>query len=317
MTIYETVSTLKDKSIEGLLNHFNWEVEKLPLVIAENQQATSAVATARRMDDGRIVVFSDKVDENYEVIQNMDLILHVVKPFIDSGCEIESAGTYDDGKRVWVKGKFNDPDFKLDLGGFGVTPHWIISNDHCARRAASVGIIAKRKICSNGLTITVKDLIRVNHTKGATQAMIDVADCMSKMNGEFRTYGEKLERMSRAPISQADFDQLIKRVHSPNWDRLQTLATAEHATKKEIETFEKEQDRMMTLATQINEIFHNNDTIKSDRLAKDTVYGAYQALNWFENHGGVASESRVHSLAFGAARTRDYNALQESLMLVR
>lgn len=323
-TIFEQTSRLKDKSIEGLMNYFNWEVEKLPLVIAENMQETSTVATVRRLDNGKLVVFSDKVDTGYEPIQNLDLILGVVKPFIDADCTIESAGTYNQGQRIWIKGKFNGDDIIVKprdqrKPGDLISRHWIVSDDRTAKHAATVGIMAVRLRCTNGQTITEKDLVRVHHSRDGLSNMIDLAECLSKAGNGFTAYGERLNRLATADINQADFDRLITRVHSPNWDRLMAVASLPTATTNEKEKFEKEQERILKIKVQINNIFQSERSITEDGAANNTAYGAYEALNFFENHGGDASESRVHSLAFGAGRTRDYNALKytEELVLAR
>jgi phage/plasmid-like protein (TIGR03299 family) len=288
--------------ISDLQRIMGWEVLKERLFLA-NGQSTNTYATTRTVvnADGKNekIILGDKLSEYYEVLQNTDLI-NIIEPFIQSGCALDTAGTLGNGKRVWILLRLQGD---LLVGQQDVISRYImISNDHTGKEAAKIGMVGVRVVCQNTLNVAeyskTSQLIRVRHEGNVVTSLSQVAAMLDTVNGKFLAYGNQLNKLTGKNISIPDLRKYVKEVFFPKLD------PSEEAEKA---------DSINKLKDQIEKIFVEGPG-SSLAEANGTVYGAYQAVNYFLNHESRGSlEKRLSSIVWGKNQQIDQRALSLAL----
>lgn len=301
-----------------LHKRFGWPVIKEPLFTARGEE-TSTYATIRTIYDDagnevERIILGDKLSASYEVLQNADLIT-AAEPLMDAGCIVETAGTLNKGRRVWLLLRLQGD---MHLGADETITRFImISNDHTGKESARVGFVPIRVVCANTLSMAessrASSLIKIRHEGNVKRSMDFVVSLIDSANGQFLAYGEQLEQLMTMPIDQQTLDDYVKRIFFPKFEQ----QTANAETTEEKESARKDADRLLKLQNVISEIYQTETSIIDQRDANGTLYGAYQAVNHYLNHvQAIGEERRLHNIGWGTGRQTDLKALSVAKELV-
>lgn len=291
-----------------------YEVVKEQLYTAFGEPVNT-YATVRTTSDGRRIVLGDKLSAEYSVLQNSEL-LEATKPLQEAGCALETFGTLQEGRRVWILLRLQGD---LLVGKNDVIKRYILlSNDHTGRQSARVGFTPVRVVCANTLGMAENgyesELVRIRHQGNVSVAVGNVTRLLDTANGQFLAYGEQLDALANTQISQADLNRYVKRVFLPTMADEAPAATASLKVK---EAWERDIKRLTNLQNVVNEIFQVEESVAGQPDTAGTVYGAYQAVNFYLNHlktGG--EEKRVTSLVWGRSAAEERRALDAARELV-
>ncbi len=292
---HELGEIIDEVGIPDLYRIMGWPVDLVRCKTVDGD-LTDSYATVRLNQDGSRIVLSGGLSANYKVLQNNELI-EIIKPFVEQGCALETAGTLKNGQRVWILLRLAKD---LNVGKDDVIQRYImVSNDHTGRQSARFGLVGIRVVCQNTLNIAEgsgreNKLIRVFHTGNIADNLRTVAAMLDHVNGQFKNYGINLEMLARVGVNGNDLKRYVEDCFFPNYS---------HKRKDE------EADKIITTTDKVIQLFETG--AGSDlAVAKGTVYGAYQAVNNYLNHNReVGLDKRLPSLLWGIHGTLDKRAL--------
>jgi len=140
------------------------------------------------------------VTDRYKVVQN-----HEAFAFTDSllgeGVTYETAGSLNDGRKVWMLAKLPD---KYFLEGEEIEPYLVFSNDHSGNGSIRVAMTPIRVVCNNTLNLALNSAKRIWTTihVGDLAAKMDEAHCtLSLAQNYMGKLGAEFNRLSRIKLS--------------------------------------------------------------------------------------------------------------------
>ena len=298
-------------TIDDLMGSFGYPIVKEQLYTFAGEPVDT-YATIRTLASGKRIILGDKLSSDYSVLQNADLIKSV-EPLLQAGCTLETGLTMSEGRRVCVL--LNLPGDLVIGAGDCIKRYILISNDHTGKQSARVGFTPIRVVCANTLGMAhysdASSLIKIRH-KGDMGVQVDcVVNLMDTANAQFIAYGDSLDRLTGVGINQHDLDKYVKRIFFPTLEEPKA-----DATTKLKEAFEKKIIQLKKIQSTVSEVFQVEDSIIDHKDTNGTVYGAYQAVNFYLNHLRVGGdEKRLTSLVWGQAAQDESRALKEAQLL--
>lgn len=155
VNVEEALSSKKALEFSGL----NWKVIQKPIYTNDNILIPNYKANIRESDEKVLGV----VTERYKIVQNKEAFAFTDK-LIGEGCTYETAGSLQQGKKVWLLAKLPETYQILDDE---ITPYMLFSNSHDGSGAIKVAMTPIRVVCNNTLNLalgTAKRIWSANHT---------------------------------------------------------------------------------------------------------------------------------------------------------
>lgn len=303
-----------DRQIEkqDLITAFGYHIDKQRLALPSGT-LTNTYATVRKLADGSEIILGDKLSAGYTVLQNTKLI-DGITPLLDAGSIIETAGTLDEGRRVWLLLRLQNDMIIGDADQ--INCYILVSNEHTGAESLRVGFVPIRVVCANTLGMahnsSASNLLRIKHTDSVNLSFDQAVKMIDSANGQFLAYGEQLDLLAQTSIEQADIDAYVKRVFFPTLDARESAAQTE-AEKKRVQ---EDKNALVKKQNIVNELFQTEPSIVDYPETNGTAYGAYHAVNFFLNHThAIGQERRLTSLMWGDGAGQDARALREALAL--
>jgi phage/plasmid-like protein (TIGR03299 family) len=272
----------------------DWEAELVPLLTADTQAKVEHQAV-RRKTDGRIL---GVVGPKYHVLQNR-AAFQWFQPFLDAKeAALHTAGSLQEGSRVWVLAKLNRDPFVIAAGD-EVEKFILLSHGHDGSLAVRVGFTPIRVVCANTLAIAhradASKLIRIRHSASVVENLANVREVMNVANAEFEATAEQYRLLVRKSINQNDLRRYVKKVLKVEGDKIST--------------------RTMNM---IQEIIGRCESGKGNTLPsiKNTYRTAYNGVNeWLAYQRGHNQQNRLNSLWFGDSANMNRLALETALAM--
>ena len=194
----------------------DWEVESVP-VFRQHPIDTALI----RVDSARAIVRADTGEElgscgpQWKPLQNRKAF-EWFQPFLDEGlAEIETCGSLENGRRVWVLAKITGPQLEVGKGDM-IEKYILLSNAHTGKHALRVGFVPIRVVCWNTLSVAHSDsaskLLRIRHSTRAGTALVKLRETMDVIHREFNFTAETFRKLEFLGISRSDLIKYGKRV---------------------------------------------------------------------------------------------------------
>jgi len=259
------------------------------------------------------------------------------QPFLDAGeAKLETAGSLDNGRKVWVMASLNKEPIKLTKKDT-IFKNLLLSNAHGENISIRVGFCPINVVCWNTLQAAHKQgkLLRLIHSKSARANLEKIRETINLANQEFETTAEGYQLLARSGVNRQDLEKYVKTVmkmaENPETGKLKTrtqnvLDNILDRYDQEVSLLSKilakerepigppvsQKDNEVTLSS-ILDNFESTQG-RNDNGAKGSWFDAYQAVNSYLNHErGHRPETRLNSLWFGQSRATDEYALQLAL----
>ncbi len=279
---------------EGIkLAGLDWDVSLLPLVTKTGIDAP-ANAVCRQVGDQTKVL--GVVGPRYQPLQNRDAFSWF-NPFIETGeVTLETAGSLDDGKRIWVMAKINRDPSEI-VKDDEVLKYLMLSNSHDGTLAIRVGYTPIRIVCANTLAMAhgsnASKLVRVRHTKSSKMALEKLHEVMNNIDAEFEATADQFRFLASRTFNQADVRKYVKAV----------LGNEKVA----------EEDLSTRTKNTINNIVDLIDH-EYQKTAPNSWWSAYNSVNQYLNYDASRNaNNRMGSLWFGANGKTNDRALELAL----
>jgi phage/plasmid-like protein (TIGR03299 family) len=301
-TPWHTLGTKVDGNISSndmiVAAGLDWTVEQWPcmatdgnrrLIVEDSQQ------NVRVMKDGSFSSLGT-VGNKTHVLQNVDAFA-AFEPYIQAGEAIwETAGSLDDGKKVWVLARVTNGDAQIRAND-SIASFLTITNPHDGSGSVRIGFTPIRIVCANTLRMAHNSkeskLIRINHSRHVKTRVDDLAATMDLVRREFAMSAEKYTWLaSRKSINKADLEAY-------------TRAVFNLGDKPTIDLSSTAQSKLFT----INELFESGIGNRGE-----SWYDAYNAVTEYLSHrAGRSVDTRYNSLWYGSAANTSQLALDTAL----
>lgn len=260
-------------------------------------------------------------------LQNADAF-NFFQGFVDAKeATLETAGSLDEGRKVWVMAKISRPN-SIIVPGDEVAKFVLLSNAHDGTTAVRVGFTPIRVVCANTLALAHTDkaskLIRVRHSKDVTKNVEALRETMNLADEEFEATAEQFRFLASRQINASDLRKYIKVVFKmdENDEKCTTRSLnvlREIMNKHENKTFmiaaeklnmEEKEKRLLEKVTENFEAGRGTENFKS----RGSFWTAYNAVNEYLNYErGYSDDTRMNSLWFGANAVANKHALDSAL----
>lgn len=284
----------------------NWEVETRPMfdLLADGSYVQSPDTKANyRMDNGARL---GTIGHTTKVLQNVDAF-KVFNPFIENDLmEFETAGEFDNGKKVFILGHIKGTDMDEIVPGDHVKRYVLFANSHDGTQAIRFGLTPIRVYCQNSLNQAIRSdksaLIRINHSSKVLENVEKVRDLIDLANQQFIATAEQFRELAKRDINSADLKKYVKIVFSQE--------------KLDAEVEASEKSRQFENVQRLFEYGMGNNMPG----VRGTLWAAYNAVveyNQYEKgNSNTTEEDRLHNVWFGQSKRINERALTKALAMV-
>lgn len=285
-----------------------------------------------RSDNGKTL---GVVGPNTHPLQNVKAF-DFFEPFVAAKeATLETAGSLDEGRKVWVMAKINR-DNSVIVKGDEVAKFVLLSNSHDGTTAVRVGFTPIRVVCANTLAMAhnnkASKLLRVRHSKKVEENLELIREAMNLANVEFEATADQFRFLASRQISAKDLRNYVKIVFKmePDDSKLPTRSNnilndilKHHDEKNAIvrellaaHAEEKEKAEAVALSMLDAAIEATTGNFEAGRgsdipASRGTYWSAYNAVNEYLNYSrGHNPDTRLNSLWFGQNATTNNLALE-------
>ena len=278
----------------------DWKVEKRPLIynysdtndIFKSSEVPGKEALIRT-SDGKLL---DVVGTDWNPLQNEEAF-EFFNDFVQAGdMEMHTAGSLNDGKRVWALAKVKDAFevFKEDV----VEQYLLLSNPHMYGYAIDVRMTPIRVVCNNTLSFALGQksdkMVQVSHRTAFDADM--VKETLGVAREKLQTYAEAAKFLSTKRAKKDDIMRYFDTLYPS-------------MSKKEVE--EGEEAKKSKNAELAMEIIH---TQPGAEYGRGTWWQPFNAVTYMTDHMvGRDNNSRMNSAWFGLNKNKKIQALEKAI----
>jgi len=240
------------------------------------------------------------VSSRYEPLQNQDAFAFFDPIVNQKQAFFETAGALGDGERVWVMARMPG-DIEV-VRGDTCQKYLLLSNSHNGRGSVIVKFTAVRVVCQNTLMMSLEDgqaAHRVRHSRKTTDRLGEVADLIAAANEVYASAAKLFKAMAAKKLEDQAFKAYLDMVF-PRTSR------------------QKSEGEVPERWTHIGRLFREHQDLQLPGV-KDTLWGAYNAITYFEDHKLSDRESRdgrLNRVWFGNGSEIKLRALEKARELV-
>lgn len=273
----------------------DWNVSMRPLFLADGKQVEQRAIV--RDSDTSILGYAG---QRYKPLQNKEAV-EFFRPFHDSGlCNFQTAGSLKQGQKIWILAALNSSEMEI-VKGDTVRKYLMLSNGHDGVTGIRVGFTPIRVVCANTLAMahsnTNSKLIRVFHSKRAVQNLDLLRDSINAANASFEATAEQYRQLAKREVNKGDLERYVDLVF---YNGKQAESDREKIAR---ESLNQEIQRLF-------EVGHGNELAG----VRNTYWALYNGVTQYLSYeSGRAQDSRMDSLWFGAAKTKNESALEHAL----
>lgn len=161
----------------------------------------------RRATDGQHYGF---VKETYVPFQNQELF-DLAKEMIGLGAKIESAGSLDKGRVIWMCAKTEGTVFAEEL----IDDYYVLTNTHGGGGAIRAAISPIRVVCQNTLNAALGSAKRswsYRHTTNVKSHVDEAVQTLKNGKAYMEALGEEIGLMKRARITEAKAKEVLDNI---------------------------------------------------------------------------------------------------------
>ena len=179
-----------------VMSGLNWNVLQKPIMTTAGNPIPGYKANIRDTDNRVLGVVTDR----YRVVQNSEAFAFT-DALLGEGVRYETAGSLQDGKRIWILAKLPD---KYIIEGDQIDPYLVFSSSHDGSGSIKVAMTPIRVVCQNTLNLAMS-------TAKRSWSTIHIGDLAAKMDEAHNTLllaekymgrlGMEFSRLSKIKLS--------------------------------------------------------------------------------------------------------------------
>lgn len=257
------------------------------------------------------------------------------QPFVDAKeAFLETAGSLDEGRKVWVMAKISRPNSEI-VKGDEIAKFVLLSNSHDGTTAVRVGFTPIRVVCANTLAMAhnnkASKLIRVRHSKQVAQNLEAVRETMNLADEEFEATADQYRFLASRQINAADLRKYVKLVFKFDKEDSEMSTRSNNILQDVLKLHESKTGMVSDIMRKLSEQGEQKAEFASNLLkevlaateanfengrgtenaaSRGTYWTAYNAVNEYLNYKrGHNPNTRLDSLWFGQNAAANQDAL--------
>ena len=205
----------------AVTDNLSWTVSKRPLFFQRANgtlgEWDTKVAIVR--DDTEVCLGT--VSQNYESVQNTDL-LKLIDPMVQEGVlTIENMGYIAHGAKVFAQAKIAQ---EFRVLGENYNAFVTLLNGHVGNSSVAIGPSAHRVICGNTFTLAYADLSeKFRHHEGVNERVLSSKSVINYVDASMKTYSSKVETLDSAPCSLGQFQKAVETIYQKDAKNLRNI----------------------------------------------------------------------------------------------
>lgn len=291
----------RGQAIEAWLEaaRLDWELKRLPVQYLVDGKL-------RTMEERFVLARSDThealsiVSDDYQIVQPRE-VLEFYRDLMDNyGYTLETAGALDHGRKVWALARTGVTEAAGEHGEDAIAAYVLLATSCDKTLATTAAFTSIRVVCQNTLFFATEEVRK----KGRPQVKVphnfrfngdQVKTQLGLMDPAWKAFMEKVRKMAayrmEAEAASTFFKSLLAQKDKP----LTRTAEREHQT--------------------ISALFRSAPG-QEFATAKDTLWGAVNAVSYFTDHVRSGSEERLDGAWFGTGYALKEKAWTEASALV-
>lgn len=205
----------------AVTDNLYWEVEQRPLFFPD------AEGNPVRFENRVAIVRSDNqfplgvVSEDYETVQNKDL-LGLIRPMVDEGVlTIENMGHLNNGAKVFAQAKVNQ---EFRVIGEDYQTYITILNGHVGNTSVAIGPSAVRVICGNTFSMAYANIgERFRHSAGVNERILETKAVIDFVDRSMQKYSENVETIASATCTSAQFRNFLEATYGKDLEKMRNV----------------------------------------------------------------------------------------------
>ena len=277
----------------------DWEVQKVPAYAELNgQKIHSGHDMLIRTSDNTAL---DMVSGNWNPVQNAEAF-EFFREFVEAGdMEMHTAGSLQDGKRVWCLAKVKD-DFTIG-GKDLVESYLLLTNPHMYGRAVDIMFTPIRVVCNNSLTLSLGQKgdyqVSMSHKKAFD------ADEAKNLLGIAKDKMSQYEEMAKFLNVKRWTDETLKQYFATVFPNTNPNAKTKTFPIAEFDKYASKN------AKRALEVVH---TQPGADMGAGSFWQAYNAVTYLTDHElGRNADSRLASAWYGLNKVKKVKALETAV----
>ena len=291
----------EDISVDDMLKEsgLDWEVQKVPAYAELNgQKIASGHDMLIRTSDNTAL---DMVSGNWNPVQNAEAF-DFFREFVEAGdMEMHTAGSLQDGKRVWCLAKVKDS-FTIN-GNDQVDSYLLLTNPHMYGRAVDIRFTPIRVVCNNTLTLSLGQKsdyqVSMSHKKAFD------AEEAKQLLGIAKEKMSQYEQMATFLSEKRWTDETLKRYLSVVFPNTNPNAKTKSFDIKDFDQYASKN------AKRALEVMPSQPGAE---MGRGSFWQAYNAVTYLTDHElGRSQDSRLASAWYGLNKVKKVKALETAI----
>ncbi len=274
------------------LSGLDWQVSKIPTYFEITQKNAGGGTSCRDKETGHFVtVRNDKqsvlgnVGSKYTVLQNSEAF----KPFeviLDYGFKLETAGSIDEGKKVWILAKSPE---KYKIGDDAIDDYIMIYTSHDGSSGSCFRDVKIRVVCQNTLDASLSNRAtaeyKLRHTSSIKERVDTLTNQLRERNGNVKKAIDEMNRFVEVDMTPEMLNLYIESV-------MPVLKNRHRESVPELGIWTR--NKTLPVYEKITDLFYNGKGNKGK-----TLWDAYNAITEYHDHHKKHNTDWVKSTQFG------------------
>lgn len=205
----------------AVTDNLDWEVEQRPLFFPD------AEGNPVRFENRVAIVRSDNqyplgvVSEDYETVQNKDL-LALIQPMVNEEVlTIENMGYLSHGAKVFAQAKVNQ---EFRVLGEDYSTYITLLNGHVGNTSVAIGPSAFRVVCGNTFSMAYASIgERFRHSVGVNERILETTAVIDFVNRSMQRYSENVETIASATCTSAQFRNFLEATYGKELEKMRNV----------------------------------------------------------------------------------------------
>ena len=268
----------------------NWTVVKKPTYYQKDDGSTiptNHFVTVRNASSNNGETLLGNVGSKYEVLQNIDSFkpFNVIK---DYGYTLETAGSIDDGKKVWILAK--TPDHYM-IGDDKVLDYVMLYTSHDGSSGSCFRDVFIRVVCNNTLQASLSGKktfeYKLRHTKSINDRIVELTDKLKDRQGNIALAVDHMNSFLDIPVNDKILDVYLEAV-------MPFLINRHRKSDPKLGIYTRNKAQPVYDALKL--AFYHGKGNKGE-----TLWDAYNAITEYHDHIKTHNIDWVQSTQFGAS----------------
>lgn len=248
------------------------------------------------------------VTEDYKVWQNAEAFGWFDELVKDGTCKIETAGSLQGGKKVWVQAKYSDPLEVTD--GDVVVPYLLLANGHDGKMSVRIKDTTTRVVCWNTMQAagateegetdtTAAGGISIAHKGDLKAKTVAARRAILAMREQLKVTIDTYRKMAALPVTEDYVRRLAKECFDADYIKAKDLIAKFKARESETGLRQVTKDAI----AELERMLHNEGRVEAavveafhegpgHKLAGETAWGAFNAVTYHLDHGAKGGQDR-------------------------